>query len=67
MTTKANQRAVYWRIIISLIAWVACLNEQNRRYEYAGRFLRADNAWLREKVMGIPLHESRIRLADNEE
>lgn len=40
-------------IIIVLIAWAAHLNEQNKRYEYADRYLRADNAALRARLLGL--------------
>jgi len=53
MSDKAKTRIGYWLIILGLIAWAAHLNEENRRYEYADKYLRADNKALRMRVRGL--------------
>ena len=53
MSEKAKSRIMYWLIILGLITWAAHLTEQNKRYEYADQFLRADNNALRARVLGL--------------
>lgn len=51
--TTLKQRSLYWIVILILLAWAAMLNEENRRYEYADRFLRSDNQALRARLLGL--------------
>ena len=53
ISDKLKTRIGYWLIILGLLAWAAHLNEENKRYEYADRYLRADNAWLRARLLGL--------------